>query len=628
MMQFLRKVWALPRRAWGQVRWQIAACYALPAVVSVMLVAVFGLLVLNMLIRRGVTNLVERQIDLQVRMAAASAEALASSLADDSRNPIDPRWGERLAATTAHGMPGSGAFVRCRPAAGEPVSFSSPPDLAVTFPGWLPDESFRGVVYESERLSIHAWVHRQGRDCTVDVLLHVPLEQELAAMISSASGLEVSVPGRPAAGSGRRRGQGPPLGRGPGGEGRASGRREPPPIYNLWLRGLPGFEGRGSGDYLPVVVAARNWETGEVEDKVAFRVLPDVVAIYRQMSQYGQETALWIYVLPLLAITFLAVELGAMWIAVWVARRISSAIDTLSDAAGEISQGNFAHRITIRRNDQLGRLSASFNEMAGSLERLVVEEKKKESLERELVIARRVQEGLFPVRMPELPGVQLSGSCHPARVVSGDLYDVIRLGETRVGLLCADVSGKGVSASLIVSSLQAILRTWVRYSEAEVDPEAPRPAELVRRINDELSNRLPDNRFITLFWGEYDAATGVLRYANAGHNAPLLWLPESDEPVQLSTGGIPVGMFAGAAYEEDEVRLPAGSLLTIFTDGIPDALDEQGQEFGDDRLVELCRLHRGKPANEFVAACLAELRAYVGRAEQFDDMTMLVLNAD
>jgi sigma-B regulation protein RsbU (phosphoserine phosphatase) len=265
--------------------------------------------------------------------------------------------------------------------------------------------------------------------------------------------------------------------------------------------------------------------------------------------------------------------------------------------------------------------------MAGSLELLVAETKEKERLEQELAIARQVQESLFPPRMPELPTAELAATCQPARSVSGDLYDVVELGKNRVGLLCADVAGKGISAALLVSSLQAIVRTTARpgASGPGSDRPTPTPSELVALLNSELSDRMPSNRFITLFWAEYDAEQRLLRYTNAGHNPPLLIQSESGAPVRLEEGGLPVGMFAAATYEERELKLAPGSLLAVYTDGIPEALNADQEEFGDQRWEALCKEYSSGRAEEFLTSSFGALREWVANSEQFDDMTLVVL---
>ena len=245
-----------------------------------------------------------------------------------------------------------------------------------------------------------------------------------------------------------------------------------------------------------------------------------------------------------------------------------------------------------------------------------------------MAIARQVQESLYPASLPSLRQAEFAGACLPARVVSGDLFDVIEIEENRVGVLCADVAGKGVSAALLVASVQAVVRTRLRsdsYPGTGKARAAPTPSELVASLNSELCDRVPSNRFITLFWAEYDAKKRLLRYTNAGHNPPLLFTGDGNEPSRLLEGGIPVGMFAGASYQEQEVQLAPGSLLAIYTDGITEALNPRQEEFGEQRLVKLCQTHASAPAREFVNRIVVELQDWASHGEQFDDMTLVVL---
>jgi serine phosphatase RsbU (regulator of sigma subunit) len=201
----------------------------------------------------------------------------------------------------------------------------------------------------------------------------------------------------------------------------------------------------------------------------------------------------------------------------------------------------------VRSNDQLGELAHNFNEMAVSLERLKKEEVLKLQFESELLVAQRVQEYLFPRLAPVVPGTTVAGHTLPAHPVGGDLYDFFDLDHGQLGLLCADVSGKGVPAALMMANLQAVARALVG---ARSDSSAAHAAQFVEKLNQELVGRFGNNRYATLFWAEYDAQARSLRYV---------------------------------------LQMKAGSRLILFTDGITDAQTSSGDEFGDTRVIDCCR---------------------------------------
>src|SRR6266853_445307 len=173
----------------------------------------------------------------------------------------------------------------------------------------------------------------------------------------------------------------------------------------------------------------------------------------------------------------------------------------------------------VRSEDQLGDLSCNFNEMAIALERLQSEEAAALRIESELQVARSVQEYLYPRVIPVLRGATVAGRTLAARTVGGDLYDFFDLGQERIGILCADVSGKGIPAALMMANLQAVARAQLGV---EAEDLAAQPAQFVQALNQQLAGRFGDNRYATLFWAEYNTQTAELTYVNAGHPSPIL----------------------------------------------------------------------------------------------------------
>jgi sigma-B regulation protein RsbU (phosphoserine phosphatase) len=341
--------------------------------------------------------------------------------------------------------------------------------------------------------------------------------------------------------------------------------------------------------------------------------------VWRQLTQLGTQHRRWLWGLETLAGAFLVVELIAVALAVGLARRIVRSTNVLTDAAGRIAAGELGHRVPVPHRDQLGQLGAAFNRMAESIERLLEETKEKERLEEELRIARQVQESLLPQSLPQLEHTRLAALCRPARNISGDLYDVLELGPGRLGLLCADVSGKGIPAALLTANIQALVRALLRGR----DGERPSPAALLSGINRELVHRIPSNAFVTMFWAEYDSRSRILRWSNAGHCPPLVL--SNGEESWLAACGIPVGVLEHTGYCDEEIALPAGSTLVAYTDGVSETERADGEPFGEERLSALCRSHGDDGPAVLVERIVESVEDWSGGAEPHDDVTLLVM---
>lgn len=230
--------------------------------------------------------------------------------------------------------------------------------------------------------------------------------------------------------------------------------------------------------------------------------------------------------------------------------------------------------------------------------------------------ARRIQQGLLPRELPRLHGYEMAGAWQPSGSVAGDYYDVLKLSEFEVGLCIADVAGKGMPAALLMSNLQAAVNALAAASTS--------PKELCQRLNGVVHRNAGANRFITFFYGRLDARSGTIRFANAGHNAPLLIRIEGPV-IPLTSGGTMLGPFRDAQYGEGEVRLSPGDWLVLYTDGITEARDSAGHFFGEERLVEMIR-NRDAAPREVVHEVLAEVTRFsAGHLE--DDATLLLLRA-
>jgi predicted permease len=249
-----------------------------------------------------------------------------------------------------------------------------------------------------------------------------------------------------------------------------------------------------------------------------------------------------------------------------------------------------------------------------------------ETLRRDIALASDVQRRLLPDAPPQVDCVDFAAASVPARRIGGDYYDFVELRDRGIGIALADVSGKGVAAALIMSVVQASLR----IISSEGDVPSPR---LVARMNQFIYRSTPSSKYATFFYAQLDEHGRQLRYVNAGHNAPYLLragrrsTAESAPPEieQLSVGGTVVGMFPDMEYEEATVELWPGDVLLVFTDGVPEAHNPENEEFGDERLQLLLRQTAHLPADEISARISAEMKNWIRDAEQYDDLTFIVM---
>ena len=244
----------------------------------------------------------------------------------------------------------------------------------------------------------------------------------------------------------------------------------------------------------------------------------------------------------------------------------------------------------------------------------------RERLDRELEIAREVQQRLFPQVLPIVKGLEFAGYCRPALGVGGDYYDFIRLQEGCLGVAIGDVSGKGIAAALMMASLQASLR-------GQTIKPCSTLSEMIQHVNRLVYEASAANRYATFFYAQYDPADRSLHYVNAGHNAPIVYRKNGrrEEIVRLEAGGTVVGLFAEFPYQEGELELQTGDIFVGFTDGISEAMDVVDAEFGEARLLETLRHCQSRSAAETIACILDRVDAFTAGAPQHDDMTLVVV---
>ncbi len=356
--------------------------------------------------------------------------------------------------------------------------------------------------------------------------------------------------------------------------------------------------------------------------------------------------------LVILTLLFAIIELIALWAALRLSRTVTKSVADLYSATQHIDQGDFNYRIGVTSNDQLAELSRSFNTMTGSLQRLLQEQKEKERLQNEISIAQEVQANLFPLNAKGITQLDLHGICRPARSVSGDYYDFLVFHEnanngtasrkeTGVGIAIGDISGKGISAALLMATLHSAVRAYrfaseeLVYSESAVagllasrdgigdcDELFHSPGRILALLNRHLFRSTQPEKYATLFLAHYDAVTAKLTYSNAGQLPPLVLAPNGNIR-RLDKGGTVVGLMDGMHYEEDSFHMQPGEILVGYSDGVTEPENDFG-EFGEERLMEVVARYRDQPLHIISNQVMLALDAWIGAEEQPDDITLVL----
>ncbi|MEK6411120.1 MAG: PP2C family protein-serine/threonine phosphatase, partial [Acidobacteriota bacterium] len=250
-------------------------------------------------------------------------------------------------------------------------------------------------------------------------------------------------------------------------------------------------------------------------------------------------------------------------------------------------------------------------------DRLLDERLEKRRMEEELKVASEIQMRLQPFAPPKIDGWDMTGVSFPCREIGGDYYDFIhRKRDSHLIVAVGDVSGKGTGAALLMSSLHAAVRAQSQ-TRATI-------SEVMGEINQYIFENSPSNKFLTLFYGGLDPQNGTLTYSNGGHNAPML-VRTSGDVERLDTGGLPIGMMQGVAYEEASIVFQPGDVLVIYSDGITESINERDEEFEEERLIEVVKNNLGRSASGIRDRIDEALSRFVGTTAPVDDMTLMII---
>jgi sigma-B regulation protein RsbU (phosphoserine phosphatase) len=400
------------------------------------------------------------------------------------------------------------------------------------------------------------------------------------------------------------------------------------------------------GVLFPTSVSVTNWDTGDTGNPIGITVQTRVSKLYERLfAAQGDFAPAVEFFLLIAVIIFGIIELLAIWIGTKLTRTVTGAVAQLYEGTKRINRGDFSSRIPVKSNDQVATLANSFNSMTASLEKLIEEQKDKQRLENELLIAQEVQAQLFPRESVQLASLEVHGFFRPARTVSGDYYDFLTLDSDRLILAVGDISGKGISAALLMATIHSAVRA---HSTQEVsvlrEPAAVgaalssdvmlasgfrsvdvSPGALLSLLNHQLYESTPPEKYATLFLGIYNGAERKLTYSNGGHLPPII-MNEDGSIRRLECGGTVVGLFDQRSYEEGSVELRRGEIFLAYTDGVTEPENDFG-EFGEQRLVDLLRENRELPLQRISEIVTAAVDDWIGANEQPDDITLVLARA-
>lgn len=498
----------------------------------------------------------------------------------------------------------------------------------VSLPGWVKD-GFSGLVNENGRIYLRAVNAHKDPHGPAMVVSSVPLDKNFLGKIASKIGLlnfdpQLSGDGKSleqAISDAQNRSAQPASGQ------IITGKvSEPVMALDLEFR---------FGGPIPVT----DWTNGSMQTRL-LTGSTRLSTVYSYLTASMEIGSIAITVVLIgLAIAFVIVVLIALLIGIGLTRRITYSVANLYKATQHINRGDFTHRIDVRSKDQLAALQVSFNSMTDNLEKLIAEQKEKERLQSELEIAHEVQAQLFPRANVGTSSLELHGICRPARIVSGDYYDFLSYGPEQVMIAVGDISGKGISAALLMATIHSAVRAYEqeqlvsvttaaaygttgRIAAVEARLAPPSPAQMLWLLNRHLFQSTQPEKYATLFLGFYDDEKHRLTYANAGHLPPIV-LGADGSVRRLETGGTVVGLFPDCDYQEETVELHPEDIFVAFSDGITEPENEFG-EFGEDRLIETIAAYRHQPLERITEHTISAVQDWIGSTEQPDDITLVL----
>ncbi|HET9314049.1 MAG TPA: SpoIIE family protein phosphatase, partial [Vicinamibacteria bacterium] len=574
----------LVRKLLWRIRTKLIVSSLFIAVVPVVLLTLFFLLAGVLFTGLVASHLLTTEIERQQRDLEAIARAAVSHA------PLgESALAERMKAAQAR-HPGL-SWV----AVDGTRTVSAQGDLPVKPPAWLKEDDFAGVV----KLPGDDHLRAMSRRGNAFVMVDLPVDEHLVADLTGRTGIKLLRAHTTV-------------------QSRSSG-------ITIDVKDDEAGQGKESIQAEGLLFVAEmpelDWETGEKGSLTRALEYQPLALIQRLSAGTSITGALLVKIWAVVGAVFAVMYCVALALGLLLARSITRSVHALSHGTERLRQGDFGYQIKVRSRDQLGELAESFNVMARGIDDLLRESAEKERLEEELRIARQIQMSLLPQGRVGVDGLRVAALCLPAAEVGGDYYDLLPLSDTRLGVVVADVSGKGTSAALYMAELKGLVLSLSRIYDS--------PGTLLKQANRILSANLDSRSFITMTYAVLDTRLRTMRFARAGHN-PLIQLEAASGRTRvLAPQGLGLGIDPGDRFddilEETEVPLVAGDHFLFFTDGLSEAMNTSAELFGEQRLRDLLEGAPELASEPLKARILAEVRAFAAGTAQHDDMTMVLL---
>jgi sigma-B regulation protein RsbU (phosphoserine phosphatase) len=672
--------WIVRRMMW-RVSNRLVVTYLLVGLTPVVLFVTLALVAAYIFSGQFATFAATSEINRELAQIAAENRAFLVHIAKEIKENPKPKTITVPEFDDGSAMAGRSKMEVAAFLDGQPLALETKPPMHAGMPGmppWLKG-SFRGVVMGHGRCFLRAADTQILDGHTLILMTSLPLEKENLDEIASGLGTVTLVPGLGEETDDVDANQ---LDKGivKQLDGQPHEKRPPPPPVkfrvqagapppgqgpvNFQFNGrsvadMPGHPDAVSGGQLPpkahffditvsfvAPLQAVFWRTGEMHEAF-IHVNSRPSLLYQRLFITSLQVAGIIQdILIGIAVFFAVLELIAFIMAVRLNQTITNSVSDLYVATQQIDKGNLSHRIAVKRHDQLAALSTSFNEMTASLEELLEEQREKERLQNELEIAHEVQNNLFPRQDVTLSMLDLHGVCRPARSVSGDYYDFLVFGPSTLGLALGDISGKGISAALLMATLHSAVRAYqfageeliTVGTEALLSPSFQMvktgiteincgeifesPGKVLALLNRHLYRSTPPEKYATLFLAHYEGAQSRMTYSNGGQLPPLV-LRADHGITRLDKGGTVVGLMDGMSYDEGTVHLRSGDIVIAYSDGVTEPENEFG-DFGEERLLEVVARNRHLPLAAISDLVMQALRSWIGTQEQPDDITLVL----
>ncbi len=567
----------LARSLFYRVRAKLLMAYVLtalvPLVLGILFIFVSWMILFLAFSTRLVTNEFQRR-EATLSAVATTALSVAGS-GTASKADLDAAFATALGQhpSTAWTVVRDGVILARRGAAPRVV------------PAWMEEDRFAGLVRDGEKKVLRG-VARRGNTFAI---VEIPYDASLFVTLDTESGIVVNLAAPAAPRTGR-------------------------PNVRV------SRQTSGSNTFV-ATHDLFDWETGaRATETIPFSVNPP--RLYDSLTP-GKEKISQLLLIALIAVAvlFAFVYLLALAFGGALVRSITGAVHALSVGTAKLQRGDFSHRIIVRSKDQLGDLAQSFNSMSQGIEDLLEQQGEKERMEEDLRVARNIQMSLLPQEYVEIEGLKIAAVCLPANEMGGDYYDLLPLSNHRLGVLIADVSGKGTSAALYMAELKGLILSLSRNHGS--------PKDLLIELNEILAPNLDRRSFVTMTYAIVDSQKRTLRVARAGHNPLIHFDGRTGQTRLLSPPGLALGFDSGerfkAIIQEVELPLVHGDTFLFFTDGISEAMNGASELFGESRLADILKHASELSSDDLKERILHEVRAFAAGESPHDDMTLVIV---